>query len=1203
VSQQDPPPVKELSLSKATAMTSPHASTTEVVPAIATTAIDDNPPNQRELTAADDTEHGSGMMERETLSETLPPEENKAVQGVAGDAEQENTFEQTPNRTEDVTMLDGADGIQDAQAGLPPVTMAELAGMDMAAFNNPLLNEQPLGIYDAIDGLQFPRDPAEGLLALQMAMNSAVDNPPGLDPSPYIHELDEPRISAYAKLEFEDGEFYMNTHQVILGRDLAAARAAMRRDQEGKRIEQASGNEPHTPVHIKRDESRYTRSVISESGGILREGDDSDPETRMRRRKSRKASKKSKSTGSSSQNHSRRNSVVKPNGFIEYQAQSQVRRSAPETDGAVPVDPASLRPSPHDCPLVGIHPPAAIAASGYKAISRKHVKIAYNSNKLLFEAHIIGRNGAFVDDEFCFHNDVIPLKSGSRLQIGGVVVRFVLPDVAIGETGAEQKAEHEENTFPERYSEGGKEMSFDFEDAPRDGVALADTSDDSGDEEGNGNEEQEEDPGEDDEEEDDREDELLENSDVSGMEEVVGDERERETSGNSANLPDPIPRPEKKRGPGRPPKNGIMSKREQQLAKKEALALAQAQGQGQQQAQKSVPQPPGTAPTKNKVGRPRKHPRPDTPPIQKEKRKYTKRKPKEPKDPNVKQEGSGEDQPAKEKKERKERPPKPPRSPSPTFNEADLTPEQLAKPQANYVQLIFDALSNSPTGQMSLPQIYRAIMRKYPFFVLKTTTNGWQSSVRHNLSQHHAFRKVERDGKGWMWAIVDGISIEKEKKKKASPPPQLPPGHMHHQQILQAGHPPHMMQGHPYGPGIMGPPPGYPMNHMMHPNMHMGQPPQYMGPPHQMNGQPPPPASHPPVNGHPPPVYPASVPPQLAAPNTGTYSSPYAPKPNPTTATQSQSNEQGPSTEPRAPSQVATPVVTPHQHQSQQHPVPPQPPQQTLPPQQLQQPQPVQPQQPPPQQSQQSQQPQQSQQSQQARSNPPPRPAHPNEKVLRFLETFKTTVIKSLKEKTNNAEAIVNSAVNRTLGITDQSAVPGNTHEEMLITILRNSLSQIPESNIKPNPPQTGSAKSQPSDQRSAQTPQANHNEPQGNTTQQSVKSTGPEKSGPTVMRPSFTGQSQNRPNSTSVPRPPMMTPGIRRVNSGSPANAPPRSSAPPSSASPAPTPSTINGASTPVAAITDNGQLAGHKRPHDDADDMREFKRLSTSGLPQVKT
>ena len=168
--------------------------------------------------------------------------------------------------------------------------------------------------------------------------------------------------------------------------------------------------------------------------------------------------------------------------------------------------------------------------------------------------------------------------------------------------------------------------------------------------------------------------------------------------------------------------------------------------------------------------------------------------------------------PIKEKK-----PTKPPRSPSPVFDESKMTPEQLAKPQSSYVVLIHEALTNSMTGQMSLPQIYRAIERRYPYYKLRVQTQGWQSSVRHNLSQHPAFQKIERDGKGWMWGLVPDVSIEKEKKRRGTPPPvsQQPyfqPGRMMQHPFQYPGipapngHMPPHMPGGPYGSYLPVPP-------------------------------------------------------------------------------------------------------------------------------------------------------------------------------------------------------------------------------------------------------------------------------------------------------------------------------------------------------------------------------------------------------------
>ncbi|RDL38096.1 uncharacterized protein BP5553_05529 [Venustampulla echinocandica] len=1199
-------------------MTSPQTSTATVAAAVAATGNDGSPTPNIDLTAVENHAEGEDetrQMGQMTIRDTDPPAGNSESERVQVNAEHDEgeVGHALPRETADanvVTSIDAttevepANTMEAAQPELPPLTMAELEQMNLA-----WAGPDSAFSYN-LNGMGLPQDPAQGLLALQMAMGGAMPQP-YLDPSPYMHEMDETRVQAYAKLEFADGEFYMNTYSVILGRDVRATKAILRRGRGEERRRRAGGSaapEPRTPKTPVRaangQESRYTKSIVSESGGILREGDDSDDDERQRRRsrKASRASRKSKSTGSSQQ-LSRRGSLAQPNGVIAQQTEAPARRTAP--DMAVPVDPESLRPSPHDCPLVAIHPGATTPISGYKSISRKHVKIAYNSKKYLFEAKIVGRNGAFIDEEFYHYNDTIPLNSGSRLQIGGVVVRFILPDVAVGETGAERRAEYEEDSMiADRYSEGGKEMSFDFEDTPRVG-AMEDTSEEpspeneSGEEEAPEREEVEEDL--EDEEEDEQSDQSIR---------PEADERQHDTA--AANQIDLPSMPPKKRGPGRPPKNGIMSKREQQLIKKEALARER--DKDGEKAFKTLPVQ-GPVPGKNKVGRPRKHPRPDTPPEPREKRKYTKRKPKEPKDGEVKQEGSGEDQPAKEKKDKK--PPKPPRSPSPQFNEAELSPEQLAKPQSNYVTLIHEALSNSPTGQMSLPQIYRAIQRKYPYFVLKCSTNGWQSSVRHNLSQHHAFRKVERDGKGWMWAIVEGVSIEKEKKKRASPPPQSHPGLMPQQPMYQTGHP-HMMPGYPYGPGMMGPPPGYPMNAHMPPNFRPGQPPQYMGPPHPINGQAVPPVPHPSNNPQAPPPFAASIAPQLTGSTGPTYSSPYAPKP---AASNPPQNElPPPPQQPQQPQQPPPQLQQQLQQQQQQ--------QQHQQQQQQQQHQQLQQQQQPPQPPPPTPTPQQQTSSMQPAPTAPPPPGSTRELIERSenikeaIEKFKTTLIKSLKETgSSNSEAIVNSAVNRVLGYSNESAVPGEPKEDLIMNALRSMLQNIPALNFRSDTP--SAAEKTPdhthtNDQSSPQ-PLANQNGTQNNVGQQPFKTTGPEKRGPIITRPSF---SQARPNGPFVPRPPMTTPGMKRANSGSPANAAARTRAP-SSASPAPppTPNSTNGASTPQPPASEKGQLppnemrhtptnetqqlAGQKRERtpDDAEDMPEFKKIATSGLPQLKT
>jgi hypothetical protein len=1005
--------------------------------------------------------------------------------------------------------------------------------------HNALLNHDLLSGYDT--------DHAQNLLALQNGGDIGIDMEmqmgigmdmgmglgahladPFLEPSSQIYEeLQSSRVSAYAKLVFDDGEFYMNTYSIVLGRDVNAAKNALRREKEEERarlesVASAQTPVPHTP-RLKKEGSRYTKSIVSESGGILRDGNDSDDEEDRRRRKSRrskKASKKSKSS-ESSQNMSRRNSIAHLGDRNTYNTYAQVPTKRAALDTAVPVNPETLKPSPHDCPLVGIHPAAKDGVhaphSAYKSISRKHVKIAYNSRKNYWEADIMGRNGTFIDDKFCHYKQVVCLTSGSRLQVGGVVVTFQLPDIPLGQTGAESP-EFNDTTSNIRHSIGGKEMSFDFEDDPRAGAvddssegdiedrvrpsasaaAADDDDDDDDDDDGGRNEDSSNDQdGQEEEEEEEDEESAI-------TYEPVAMNTEEATAPGQPHQSDMMAMPPKKRGPGRPPKNGIMSKREQQLAKKEALARER-ELEGGQSAKPTITQP--SVPGKNKVGRPRKHPRPDTPPEPREKRKYTKRKPKEPKEGDpLKQEGSGgEEVPAKEKKEKK--PPKPERSPSPTFVESELTEQQLAKPQANYVTLIYEALENSKNGQMSLPQIYRAIQRKYPYFVLKVPTTGWQSSVRHNLSQNQAFRKIERDGKGWMWGIVPGVPIEKEKKKRITPPPQSHPGLLPHQPMYQPGHPPHLM---PYGQhNMMAPSTGYPMPHQLPPNFapapYPGQPPlqhpHYPAQPYpaqpQHNGHPPPPGlnhqMHPiRMHGqHAQPFMPP-VAPQLIANTGATYSSPYGPKPthaNPPNVQQPQSAEQKlPPVSDSSSKAVDQPVartstvvvdkvsLSPEDFRSA---------------------------------------------------------VEGSNELINAVERFRSTLVSSLQiTKALDPEKTVNSAINRVLGRATETSVP--SENEALIT---NAFKQMLETNMSTleYASKRSFAASPPRDQvstHSSPQPLANQNGTQPPAAQHSVTNA----SRPTIMRPTFSRYGPGRSAVPTIPRPPMTTPGMKRADSGTPA-------------------------------------------------------------------
>lgn len=62
-----------------------------------------------------------------------------------------------------------------------------------------------------------------------------------------------------------------------------------------------------------------------------------------------------------------------------------------------------------------------------KGILRRHAKIFYNFGSQRFELSISGRNGAFVDDAFIEKDMLVPLKDGTKIQIGNIAFLFILP--------------------------------------------------------------------------------------------------------------------------------------------------------------------------------------------------------------------------------------------------------------------------------------------------------------------------------------------------------------------------------------------------------------------------------------------------------------------------------------------------------------------------------------------------------------------------------------------------------------------------------------------------------------------------------------------------------------------------------------------------------------------------------------------------------
>lgn len=91
----------------------------------------------------------------------------------------------------------------------------------------------------------------------------------------------------------------------------------------------------------------------------------------------------------------------------------------------------------------------------------------------------------------------------------------------------------------------------------------------------------------------------------------------------------------------------------------------------------------------------------------------------------------------------------------------------------SYADLITQAITSAPERRLTLSEIYEWMVQNVDYFRNKGESNssaGWKNSIRHNLSLHNRFMRVQNEGtsKSSWWMVNPDAKQEKSKRGRAA---------------------------------------------------------------------------------------------------------------------------------------------------------------------------------------------------------------------------------------------------------------------------------------------------------------------------------------------------------------------------------------------------------------------------------------------------